>query len=685
MTGWVARGRRVADGSDRGAFAILYAVLVVVLIGMTAMVVDIASAREDRRADRVLTDNAALAGADDLSLMTGIRPFKACTDALTYLNGQWGSPVSALAITGACAPYSTYDPLGQQSCPTSTVAFPPFVMGGHTVSLAWPVWDDSPYMTNPDIKPGSVTQSIDKAVDGDVTKDAYVPCERLAVQIAMQQTFSFATVFGATGVTISNASVALNRVKQGPPNRIAALNVLNTKTCDALYDSGQGSILVARTKLNGADAPGIIDVESSPNNCQNNDAATAVKGNGNGWICVDGPGTGALHTGVDAYGNPYSCNGAGKLQSHALDSNPTNDLASYPTVSAPNTALLAPVPTPEGGVHGFKPVTNLYGCATSMCSGPTSGTNYIQTLANDYGGSGAPTTVYNASGVPTFSQASPFLTLSDNTDLTQYPGGLGKFSCSNQKPFYVPPGNWYVNCPDQAPASDGFNPKALAAFGGGQIVFAGGIQIGTGGLLAFNVPLTSLVPPTLIPNPLGPGSTTSPTPTANAIVYVRGGVKNTGALAVSGTYSLWAPRTFIDLADTSNGYMNLGAGGSGSTLLLTAPYVAPCDDSDPVCVATQTSNFKRLVIWSECGTGSLNDGTKDPCTQNIGGQGSIYLLGVLFTPLSQFTFTGQAAYASGAAQIWADTISMQGQGVIRLQPDPENAVKEPSSLSGLIR
>jgi hypothetical protein len=84
------------------------------------------------------------------------------------------------------------------------------------------------------------------------------------------------------------------------------------------------------------------------------------------------------------------------------------------------------------------------------------------------------------------------------------------------------------------------------------------------------------------------------------------------------------------------------------------------------------------VLWTEC---SCNDGA----AQQLGGQGAVYLLGVFFTPRSEFDFTGQGAYASGAAQVWADTLDVKGLGQVVLEPDPTNAIARPASTARLIR
>jgi hypothetical protein len=669
MIRWVSR-RIGRTRSDEGAYAVLYAILVVVILSFAAMVIDLAQVREDRRGDRVLADNAALAGADHLSLLDGIKPYTACTTVLKYLGSQWGVATVPL---GSCSVYQPYEPL-TAACNTvipAPVPFTPVTLGSHTISLAWPVPDSSPFMTSPDVKPGSVAQSTDSVVDGTN------PCLRLAVQISMSQGFSFATVFGATGTVLSDASVAINRLKAGNPNDIAALNVLNPHTCDAVTTSGQGEILVDKTvdPATGQSGPGIIAVESdghptsASSNCPNN-SPYVIDPNTNtaSWICASGPGSGAvIHSATTSLGTPVSCNGNGSIESHALDvSNGANSFN-----PARVTANLAPTPVPEGGTAGVKPVTDLYGCATVACPSSTP----IQQLVTAYGGAGQPTTAY--AGVDNAFKFTAFQTLNDGDLLsTKVPAGVGTFQC-NSGSFYVPPGNWYVNCPDKL-RSPGFQANK-AVFGGGTIVFAGSVQASNGDI-AFNVPLGSANTSLIGVTGTGASVTTTPGPLlgADAVVYIRGtasvgGNATVGALNGSGSYALWAPQTFIFLGGGSPGFISFGA--QSTSLVWTDPQTLDCASSDTTC---QEAGFKKLVLWSEC---SCSGGT----AQQLGGQGQTYLLGVFFTPYSEFDFTGQATYASGAAQVWADTLSMKGQGAVILQPDPDNAVKRPTSSSGLIR
>jgi hypothetical protein len=659
--------RRIAARrqDDEGAYAILYAVLIVVMFGFSAMVVDIASVRQDRREDRVLTDNAALAAANSLSSLSAINPYQACQDAWTYLNAQWGTSVST---TSACSPYSAYNPMGA-SCPGTAVPYTPVAAGNdRIVEMRWPVYANDSFMTQPDLAPGSVTQAIDTTIDGDEGADPKIPCQRFGIAIRANATFGIGGGIGVNGSTTVNTSVAFNSLTGGPPKEIAALNILNPTVCDAFTVTGLGGVLVSKTtQPDGTLGPGIIAVESAGTpNCPSNKPYVIHPGNNvNQWICADGPGAGTtVHSATTSLGVTFNCNGLGVIESHALDPGGNSGQAYEP---AAVTSRLAPRPTAEGGSYGWTPVTDGYGCSTQS---PTicSATGVTGNLVTAYGGNGVPTTTYSAVD-NTFKNAT-FGTLSNNLDLTTLsPPGIGRFKCSSNNPFYVPPGNWYVDCPDGG--QPGFRPNDTAIFGGGTIVFSGGVQ-DAGTNLVFNVPLGSTAAGSITTTGVGGAVTTNPAPAGDAIVYIRGGTSSSGALSASGSYRFLAPQTMFFLQDRSSGYMSMGANGG---LTMTAPKTTSCASDDTDC---QTAGFKKIVLWTECSCSATT-------AQNLGGQGSVYLLGVFFTPKSEFEFTGQAAYASGAAQVWADTLEVKGQGTLILEPDPTNAIARPASTARLIR
>ena len=74
---------RRPDRDERGAFLVLWALLIVAMLVMVGIVVDLGSYREERRDNRRAADAAAAAGAIDLG-STVVARVAACEKAWTY-------------------------------------------------------------------------------------------------------------------------------------------------------------------------------------------------------------------------------------------------------------------------------------------------------------------------------------------------------------------------------------------------------------------------------------------------------------------------------------------------------------------------------------------------------------------------------------------------------------------------
>jgi len=209
------------------------------------------------------------------------------------------------------------------------------------------------------------------------------------------------------------------------------------------------------------------------------------------------------------------------------------------------------------------------------------------------------------------------------TGFTTYPRtGVASDSCSpNGAAITLPAGNWYVNCPA------GFSVSNNFTFGAGNVVFAGGVN-GAGGSLTI-------------------GSTS----TSTTIIYIRSGnLTKTAQAALTFNHS-----TVL----LQNGVMSLG-GGSGP-LVWTSP-------KDP------TSPYDDLALWSE--SASAHD---------MGAQTTLTLDGVFFMPNAAFTFSGQGAQYQTTAQFVSRTLTVSGQGTLKIKPDPDRGVTIPVFGVRLIR
>lgn len=535
------RHRRRRDES--GVYAILYAALMLVMLGVAATVVDLALMREGRATTRSAADSAAVAGASALNAIDPSKadPRRACLKAWQYLReglpdlGNGGGTCDALPVAatgGVCAGVTTAK---VASWPSSR----------YLVRITWPVFDSSPLMTKPDVAPGTVTQAANASFDGTN------PCDRIGVEVERTASTVFAGALGVGKVTIRSASVGRAIEKGESKDVIAALNILEQTKCAALDASGQGSVTVVGV----GDQAGYVAVESSgrptDNSCNGQEtvikASTPNQSTNQGFIRADGP------TGE----------GTGLIQSYALNPSPVGN----PTKAYNTAGVIKPTPTMLTERYGAKPVLDIFNCTGSTGACAPGGGAYITGLDAMYGGTVSPTAAWPASNA-----LGGFRTLPS----TELPG----FSCTTQAsdpPVVVPAGNWFVNCPGDLIVN------SVVVFAGGHVVTSAGVDV-RGGCLAVNVPVTAPVCPTA--NTAVTPDTTSPPPTGDAILFLRSGDLTKGAQA-----QLYLPQTFTFIKD---GVTDLD-GGSGA-LLMTTPLASSCPVTDDIC---KNRNFRRLVLWSE--------------------------------------------------------------------------------------
>lgn len=606
--------RRRRDES--GVYAILYTLLVLVILGGAATVVDLALMREGRATTRSAADSAVVAAASALNPLDASKtdPRKACLTAWRYLRA--GIDDLSDGSSSCTTAFPSPPPVTCTAVTTPKVAA--WSGGGYSVRITWPVPATSALMTKPDVAPGSFTQPADTLFDG--TNQ----CDRVAVEVNRTTATVFAAALGVGKVTIGASSVG-RAIERGESKEvIAALNILEPTECGALKTSGQGSV-----EVDGVDdQAGYIAVESdgrsTGNSCNGSGTATIeAASNALNYIRADGP----------------DGNGTGLIQAYALNPAPTG----RPT-KAYNSGPIIPTPTLLNERYGAKPVLDIFQCTTGICA--PGGGPWVNQLAATYGGTGLPATVW-----PTSSSGAPFKTLTS----TEVPG----FTCNgnaSDPPLVVPLGNWFVDCPG------GFKVASLVAFQGGHVVTSGPVELGSNtACLAFNVPVSSTSPTCPSANTLADPDTTTPPPTGDSILFIR-----SGRLYKVSQAQLYLPQTFTYL---QNGYTDL-AGGSGA-LLMTTPLAPVSCAADEVC---KNRHFRRLVLWSE---GSAQ--------HDIGGQSSLVLRGVLFTPNAPSTFTGQAGQNQADAQFWTRTLEVKGQGTLVMAADPEAAIARPLLGVSLIR
>lgn len=535
----MTRPRKPSRHGESGVFAVLYAVLVLVILGVAATVVDLALMREGRASTRSAADSAAVAAASALNPIDPSKtdPRRACRVAWRYLR----TGIDELADGSSSCDVLPAAPLA--ACTSTTAArVAAWTSSRYVVRVTWPVPATSTLMTSPDVRPGSVTQAANTSFDGDNA------CDRVAVEVRRTTGTVFAGALGISDVTIGAASVGRAIEKGESKDVIAALNILELSTCSALVTSGQGSV-----QVNGVgDQAGYVAVESSGrsggNSCNGQAATIEAASNALNFIRADGP----------------LGPGTGLIQAFALNPAPVGN-----PPKAYNGGPISPRPTLLTERYGAQPVLDIFNCTGSTCA--PGGDDWVDQLEATYGGTGVPTAVW-----PTSLSLGAFKTL---------PGpDVPDFTCdgnASTPPVVVPAGNWYVDCPT------GLKVGNLVAFRGGHIVTAGAVDLGSNtACLAVNVPVDVATPTCPTADTAADPDTTDPAPTEDAVLFIR-----SGRLYKVSQAQLFLPRTFTHL---QNGYTDL-AGGSGA-LLMTTPLA-----DDPACTsdACKAQHFRRLVLWSE--------------------------------------------------------------------------------------
>jgi Putative Flp pilus-assembly TadE/G-like len=460
-----ARRRTASD--DRGAYAVLYAFLVMALIGAGALVVDLSLMRESRATNRSATDSAATAAAARLNALdpAASNPQSACETAWEYLlasipdlpdgQGSCGSlPTTATACITAPA--------------EATVA--PSLPDGWDVRITWPVVDGSALLHHPDVFGSNPTQTPDPDFDGSEVEDV---CARIGVEVYQANDILLGAALEFSGtVDTRAASVARNTATGGDSTVVAAMNVLEPNECAALEASGTGDLLVEGT----GNRSGVIAVESSGDGCASGDYTIRTSA-GISAIRATGPG-----------GVP-----GGAIQSYALAVGNSDRVA-------PDDGSVSPPPTPLPLQSGAEPVLNVFGCSGSPCG--DGGGPWLSDLT-DALGSGNPPSPYPGADSPW-----------DVADFETLPGSeLPDFACDASDAIVVPAGNWYIDCSGDG---DVLRVSENLVFEGGTIVTSGAVEVVDGGCLAVNVTISS---PTAACSSINPESPSLD----DAFLYVRDG------------------------------------------------------------------------------------------------------------------------------------------------------------------
>lgn len=210
---------RRCRGED-GVFLVVWALLLVSLFTMVAIVIDLGALRADRRKERLAADAAAAAGASELKNGSSA----ACTTALKYAVRNLGFDDSS----HSCGTVVACDP----NAPTESMT--PATVGGYVIRVTHGVLNTS-HLMNAEAVGGDITQAADETPDGK-------ECERIGVEISYTRESIFGKVVGNDRNSTKVHSVATFRAITGElPNSLA---LLEPTGCNALQTTGNSGISV---------------------------------------------------------------------------------------------------------------------------------------------------------------------------------------------------------------------------------------------------------------------------------------------------------------------------------------------------------------------------------------------------------------------------------------------------------
>lgn len=428
------RQSRFSHDSERGATLIMLAFMLILLIGVAALAVDLATLRQDLRAAQLASDAGATAGAVHIDPVAGSDAQDGCLVAWEYAlqniedEGATSSPPNCSAFAGAC-PAAARTESG--------------TAGPYTIEITHPV---------PDTHPSMAGQSINADIDG-------ASCQRLRVSVERNRNYTFGRVIGFVSGTTKADSVARIAVRPGE-GELVPLLVLEPIGCNSLITSGQGAITVSFFD----DVPGIIAVDSdgsksgNPGTCSGPNRYT-IDSNDNSlnWIrAIPAPG------GIPSVILSYALSGAtGANPAKSYD--PADVLAPGDATSDPPETWfrLYPRPSPTERRITRAPIDWRYNCHTSYL-------DYLGFVPVDGCTTGDPPHIdnlrvlYGGTGNPGFAQR-----------------WSTSHSCSVTGPLTVS-GNWWIDCADFIVQS------GAVTFNDGDLVFDGGVEVRSFGELHIN-------------------------------------------------------------------------------------------------------------------------------------------------------------------------------------------------------
>ena len=655
-----AVGRRLVG--DRGATLVMFTILMVPMLILTAIVVDLGLGRVAKQHLKTSTDMAAVAAgfflAGDGSASPVSSPELACAAAFSSLRTNLNDLPATATLSPTCAQNFPANALNCSNASTPKRTSTSQSSGAYVVTIDYPVLATD--LTDP------------RLLDGAGTEDGLSPCSRMRVSVSRFSEPIFGGVVGSPGLTPSASSV----VRAGlSPNGVAApaILLLERFNCGSLTAAGQGGVRVRGAVTAGgwihADtaAGGVGSVGS---NCQGGTSCSANNYSIVGTALPSSAGSGPSIIAESSSGS------VGRIGTYALYPRILGSGAcTYPTgLNVPATAdpivsrtpidLRFNSPFNAAGASitdlqriGYSATTSAAPSGFATVSGSACGRDgVVWQAARVYidcpspGGFSGKNVVFRATDVIL-------------TGALNVAGGYVAFP--NARSIYV---RGCTSCAKGLSiTSGGFLSVSSGESVSGKFNLTATLAAAVDGQ-AGGAPATWPTVSCLTDRASTPGATTLAT--FSGSFYVQNATAN-------------LCQTFVYLGDNASSYTRVSRTSDGNCNAnlpcpSNTPPAKPVFDlnsgSSPAMSWTApnqnlsgpsvASPFDGLALWTEGGTSCA-----------IGGQGALSTSGVFFFPNCNFTYSGQAnADIPLAAQFIGRSLTMSGQGVLSLQPDPKRSI-----------
>lgn len=658
---------RVAMLGDRGAYAILYSLVILLFLAFAGLVVDVSSVRADRSAAKAASDSGAVAGASALGLLDPA-PRAACQDAVRFTAASLGI-TSGYSLAG-CSAY----PVKSNCTVTTELTGGPVTVAlspSWTVRVYWPVGDSSGLMKYPSVEQWQATPVTQDLADSDGGQ-----CSRVGVELERSGGLVFGSTLGyrlGTGAR-SQRSVALSELREGGGKIVAPLIVLDEHSCDALNESGNGGVLI---KANG-DSPGIIAVDSdgTGGDVGCNGGKKTITVNNNGRVQAEDSSSGAKGM-ILSYAVPADT-AYDRTQTDANCQTAPGVFVPKPpaTTGPPFKYPLCPEPSSTTVRFGRSAFDYRYNCQVGC---KTARADYINQFKR-YVGITPATNAYTPGpivpGVPTPTST---CTLGPSYTTNQHIKCTGpKITVSGTTVFGSGAGTSIVRIDAQKLIITG-----TLIFNAAQVTLNVDQLDVSGGCLIFNQPSGEAASVTCDKATQPQTATGYPVATDMPPVFLRGELK------VGAGGSFVARQTFIlqpTDADPLAGTLNVSTNGR---VYWSAPFgkdaipasSPPCDPAASPSEYPTVGCFEDLATWNEWN--KCSGGAEVPNV--LGGQSGIFVDGTWFIPDCEFKFSGGVTQFQTRAQFVAKRLDLGGQGTLVMSPDAERATETPFVAGALIR